>query len=137
MDWRDKGVAGYPLPIILGLFVTALIIGALTGTYPETFDFYKEQMTVLQDERIESAALGMGSMAGGHLELDLQGNYQVKNTGGELYVKFGGTEDSTDLNSGAIGYYNVQGPSGSYVETDGQLCLTKDGRDIEIQVGTC
>lgn len=132
-----RGVAGYPLLIVLGLFVTALIIGVLTGTYPETLNFFKAQITEVQDERLVNAALSMTTINRGHMELEMS-EYEIKVSGNEMAARFGGTTSRTDLSTTTLqeSYETITGPD--FEKTEGLVCMRKPNPDrLEVTLGAC
>lgn len=133
----SKGVAGYALYVILGLFITSLIIGVLTGAYPETLNFFKEEVTDLQDDRIMNAAYALTSVPDGYVEMEIN-DYEVKVNNNEISVRYAETTSTTEISNTPLeAHYDDIGGLGSFTNVEGLICLRKTGDDLTVSKGAC
>lgn len=134
---ESKGVSGIALYAILGLFVTSLIIAGLTGTYPEVLNFFKSEMTTLQDDRIVNSAYALSSTPSGYVEMEISG-YEIKANDNMVGVRYAQTEAETEWADTPLNRYGYDVEGMSYTEVDGLLCIEKvDDSTLRIEDGGC
>lgn len=134
---ESKGVSGIALYAILGLFVTSLIIAGLTGTYPEVLNFFKSEMTTLQDDRIVNSAYALSSTPSGYVEMEISG-YEIKANDNMVGVRYAQTEAETEWADTPLNRYGYTVEGMSYTEVDGLLCIEKvDDSTLRIEDGGC
>ena len=134
---KSKGVSGIALYAILGLFVTSLIIAGLTGTYPEVLNFFKSEMTTLQDDRIVNSAYALSSTPSGYVEMEISG-YEIKANDNMVGVRYAQTEAETEWADTPLNRYGYDVEGMSYTEVDGLLCIEKvDDSTLRIEDGGC